>query len=129
MDYYLPATLRHDSCRIETHSLEEVLKEAHVVSLHTPLNDETHHLIDEPQLKMMKKTAFLVNTSTGDVVKSKALMKALREGWIAGAGIDVVEGREPPEPESEWYPQSLADPAHGLVQRRVSLEPAGEYAR
>ena len=100
-----------------------------MVSLHTPLNDETHHLIDEPQLKMMKKTAFLVNTSTGDVVKSKALMKALREGWIAGAGIDVVEGREPPEPESEWYPQYLADPAHGLVQRRVSLEPAGEYAR
>lgn len=104
MDDYLPATLRHDFCRIETHSLEEVLKEAHVVSLHTPLNDETHHLIDEPWLKMMKKTAFLVNTSTGDVVKSKALMKALREGWIAGAGIDVVEGREPPEPESEWYP-------------------------
>ncbi len=88
---------------IETYPLEEVLKEAHVVSLHTPLNEETHHLIDEPQLKMMKKKAYLVNTSRGGVVKSEALMKALRESWIAGAGIDVVEGREPPEPESEWY--------------------------
>lgn len=101
-DPYLPAERKAD-LGIETHPLDEVLGEAHVVSLHTPLNDETHHLIDEPQLRLMRPEAYLVNTSRGGVVNSEALKKALREGWIAGAGIDVIEGREPPEPDSDWY--------------------------
>ena len=94
---------RKEELGIRTHRLEKVLKEAHVVSLHTPLNEETHHLIDEPQLRLMKKTSFLVNTSRGATVNNSALIRALNEGWIAGAGIDVVEGREPPPPDSEWY--------------------------
>lgn len=71
--------------------LEDLLKEADFVSLHVPLLESTKHLISEPQLKMMKKTAFLVNTARGPVVDELALVKALEAGEIAGAGIDVFE--------------------------------------
>ena len=107
---------------VQTYPLAEVLKEAHVVTLHTPLNEETHHLIDEPQLRLMKKTSFLVNTSRGATVNNTALIKALKEGWIAGAGIDVVEGREPPPPDSEWYrtPNVLLTPHMGWYSEESS---------
>jgi glyoxylate reductase len=74
--------------------LAEVLSSADVVSLHVPLNDETHHLIDARALSLMKPTAFLVNTTRGPVVDEAALVQALREGRIAGAALDVFE-REP----------------------------------
>ena len=83
---------------IETLPLAQVLKEADIVTVHTPLNKETHHLIDEPQLKLMKRSAILVNTARGAVVNLQSLDKALREGWIAHAGIDVYE-EEPPDPD------------------------------
>ncbi|MGD9496358.1 MAG: C-terminal binding protein [Armatimonadota bacterium] len=78
------------------YSLEDVLREADVVTIHTPLNEETRYMIDEPQLRMMKPSAFLINTARGAIVKTEALTKALREGWIAGAGIDVYETEPPP---------------------------------
>ncbi len=84
------------------YSLEDVLREADVVTIHTPLNDETRYLIDEPQLKMMKPSAFLINTARGAIVNTEALTKALREGWIAGAGIDVYE-TEPPPADMELF--------------------------
>ena len=84
---------------IETVTLAHVLKESDIVTVHTPLIEETYHLIDEPELKLMKKTAILVNTARGGIVNLRVLDKALREGWIAHAGIDVYEGKEPPDPE------------------------------
>jgi glyoxylate reductase len=75
-------------------ALEDLIADSDVISLHTPLNQETHHLIDEAALRRMKPTAALVNTSRGPVVDEAALVRALREGWIAGAGLDVYE-REP----------------------------------
>lgn len=72
-------------------SLEELLSNADVVTLHVPLLPETHHLINEERLKLMKKSAVLVNTSRGQVVDTNALVRALGEGWIAGAGLDVYE--------------------------------------
>lgn len=70
---------------------EKLLKRADVVSLHVPLVPATHHLISMKELKMMKKTAFLLNTSRGPVVDEIALIKALQKGEIAGAGLDVYE--------------------------------------
>jgi len=71
-----------------------LLRESDFVTLHTPLLPETQHLINTQSLKTMKKTAYLVNASRGPVVDEAALAQALKEGWIAGAGIDVFE-REP----------------------------------
>jgi len=71
--------------------LDTLLKESDFVSIHVPLVPETHHLISEKQFKMMKKTAILINTSRGPVIDEKALIKALNEKWIFGAGLDVYE--------------------------------------
>lgn len=72
-------------------SLDELLEQSDFVSLHTFLSPETYHLINEERLKKMKKTAYLINTSRGPVVDETALVRALKEGWIAGAGLDVYE--------------------------------------
>jgi len=76
--------------------LDTLLKEADFVSIHVPLMKETHHLMNEQRLKLMKKTAYLINNSRGPVVDEKALYKALKEGWIAGAGLDVFEQEPAP---------------------------------
>ncbi|MGR9099007.1 MAG: 2-hydroxyacid dehydrogenase [Gammaproteobacteria bacterium] len=73
-------------------TIEEVLPQADFVSLHCPGGAGTKHLINETRLRLMKPTAHLINTARGDVVDSKALIKALKQGWIAGAGLDVFEG-------------------------------------
>ena len=79
----------------ESVSLKELLKESDFVSIHTPLNQETRHLLGEEQFKIMKDTAFLINTARGGIVDTEALYKALREGWIAGAALDIIEGVPP----------------------------------
>ncbi len=75
-------------------SLPKLLKESDFVSVHTPLNKETRHLIGEKEFKQMKATTYFINTSRGPVVDEPALIKALQERWIAGAGLDVFE-KEP----------------------------------
>lgn len=72
-------------------SLEEVLRQSDFVSLHVLLTDQTHHLIGEKELSLMKSTAYLINASRGPVVDEQALVKVLREKRIAGAGLDVFE--------------------------------------
>jgi len=72
-------------------SLEELLKESDIVSLHVPANESTKHLIGEKELVMMKPTSLLINTARGAVVDNEALTKALNDGKIAGAGIDVFD--------------------------------------
>ena len=79
---------------VEFASKEEVLRQADFVTLHCALTPETHHLIGSAELKAMKSTAVLVNTSRGPVVDEAALADALEEGSIAAAGLDVFE-REP----------------------------------
>lgn len=74
--------------------LETLLKESDFISIHVPLLPATRHLIGEPQLKLMKKTAYLVNTSRGPIVDEQALVVALRDGMIKGAALDVYE-KEP----------------------------------
>jgi glyoxylate reductase len=72
-------------------NLADLLKEADFVSLHVPLIPATRHLLGTKELKTMKKSAYLVNTARGPVVDEKALVKALRGGWIKGAALDVFE--------------------------------------
>jgi lactate dehydrogenase-like 2-hydroxyacid dehydrogenase len=80
-----------DALEAEFLPLDELLASADVVSLHCPLNAETRHLIGPRELGLMKPTAFLVNTTRGPVVDEEALVEALRDGTIAGAGLDVFE--------------------------------------
>jgi len=74
---------------LEAVPLDDLLARSDFVSLHVPLNEETHHLIGERELRLMGKSAYLINTSRGPVVDEKALGKALSENWISGAGLDV----------------------------------------
>jgi lactate dehydrogenase-like 2-hydroxyacid dehydrogenase len=80
-------------------TVEELLAQSDFVSLHCPGGAETKHLINEARLKLMRTNAHLINTARGDVVDSAALIKALKEGWIAGAGLDVYEGEPNLNPE------------------------------
>jgi glyoxylate reductase len=93
---------------------EEALREADYVSVHVPLLREgesatpTYHLFNEKSLRLMKPTAYLVNTSRGPVVKEAALALALRENWIAGAALDVYE-QEPLPVDSPLRDPAIAD--------------------
>ncbi len=71
--------------------MERLLQEADFLTIHTPLTAETRHLIGERELRLMKPTAYLINTARGDIVDTNALVMALEGKWIAGVGLDVIE--------------------------------------
>jgi D-3-phosphoglycerate dehydrogenase / 2-oxoglutarate reductase len=93
--YLSPSEVR--PWNVELVSLDEVCRRSDFVSMHAPLNESTRGMFGEPQFRAMKPTAYFVNTSRGGTVDEPALIRALREGWIAGAGLDVLE-QEPPDP-------------------------------
>ena len=118
---------------IEVVLLEDALRRADYVSLHVPLTmpgrapQPTFHLIDEARLRLMKPTAYLVNTSRGPVVDEAALVRALREGWIAGAALDVYE-KEPLPGDSPLRDEALVPrlrlfPHAGSAARATRLSP------
>ena len=94
-------------------SLEELLSESDFVVLCVPLTNETYHMIDEERLKKMKRTAYLINISRGEVVDEKALLKALKEGMIAGAALDVYEVEPPHSYELMKLPNVVCTPHIG----------------
>jgi len=104
----------HEKSWIRYTELEEALRSADFASVHVPLlregesNTPTFHLFNERTLRMMKPTAFLVNTSRGPVIDEAALAKALREKWIAGAALDVYE-KEPLPSDSPLRDPAIAD--------------------
>ena len=71
--------------------LDQLIRTADFISIHLPLSAETHHLINEGNLRRMKKSAVLINTARGPIIDEKALVMALREKWIAAAGLDVYQ--------------------------------------
>lgn len=95
--------------KVEWRELEDLFKEADIVALTPTLTPSSKGLVNERLLSLMKPTAILINTSRGAVVEEKALAKALKEGWIRGAGLDVFE-RELPHPDPGPVPELLELP-------------------
>ena len=98
-DPYVPAEKARAAGAEPVASLERIWAESDFVSLHPELNDQTRGMVGERELRAMRKHAFLVNTARGPIVSAAALARALREGWIAGAALDVYED-EPLAPDS-----------------------------
>ena len=84
------------SAGFESVDLNELFRRSDVLTLHCPLTERTRAIVDESRLRLMKRTAFLINTSRGPVIDEPALARALNEGWIAGAGLDVLSAEPPP---------------------------------
>lgn len=93
---------RNDEPGIHYTALEEVLSQSDYVSLHCPLKPETYHMINKERLALMKPTAFIINTARGALIDEAALIEALKNGQIAGAGLDVQEV-EPPSEDNPLY--------------------------
>jgi len=94
MYYDIDGPAIHEVCGARKYSLRELLGRADVVSLHVPLLATTHHLISKKELNLMKKSAYIINTSRGPVIDEEMLVEALGKKKIAGAGLDVFE-KEP----------------------------------
>ncbi|ADM27215.1 Glyoxylate reductase [Ignisphaera aggregans DSM 17230] len=119
---------------IEYRSLNELLRTSDFVSIHVPLTNETYHMIGEKELRLMKPTAYLVNTARGAVIDTDALVKALKEGWIAGAGLDVFEEEPlpPNHPLTKLDNVILTPHAASLTiecRRRLAITAAEEIIR
>lgn len=111
----------------EYRNLDELLAESDFVSLHCPLNAKTRGMIDESALRKMKPSAFLINTARGPIIVQDALVRALREGWIKGASLDVTDP-EPLPPHHPLYdlPNCLVVPhigsaTHGTRRRMAEM--------
>lgn len=121
--------------KVKLTELEILLKESDFVSIHAPHTPETRGLIGENQLRIMKKTAYIINTSRGPLIDEKALIKALKKKWICGAGLDVYETEPPPlnnqllklenvilTPHIAWYTEEASKRLEKLaIQRTVEL--------
>ena len=105
-------------------SLDEVLQEADFVSLHAALSEETRQLIGEAQLKIMKSSAYLINTSRGALVNEEALYSALKEKQIAGAALDVYD-TEPPKDSPLMQLENIVVTPHIGAHTRESIERVG----
>lgn len=105
------------------HTLDQLLEKADVVSLSVPLTEETRHLISERELKLMKPSAILVNTARGPIVDQEALIMALKERWIAGAGLDVFEDEYDVPEALRNLPNTVLTPhtASATVEARVAM--------
>lgn len=123
-DPYLPKDVAAER-EIRLTSLEEVLREGDVISIHAALTEETEHLVGAPQLALMKPSAFLVNCARGAIVDEAALSHALEANQIAGAGLDVYEVEPPGKSPLRAFPNVVLTPHIGAAtreaQRRTGL--------
>ena len=122
--------LRGFGCEIVTHDrgpaarashlpLDELLRRSDVVTLHVPLTADTHHLLDRGRLARLKPGACVVNTGRGGLVDTEALVRALEDGHLAGAALDVVEGEE-----GVFYADCRSRPPDGMLLRLQRLPDA-----
>ena len=126
-----------EGCEMVT--LEDVFRRADVVSLHCPLTPRTGNIVNEEHLALMKKTAFLINTSRGPLIDERALAEALNNGMIAGAGLDVLAVEPPDEqnpllkasncyitPHIAWATRAARERLLNVVVENVAAFNAGE---
>ena len=106
-------------------ALAELLEKSDIITIHCPLTPETHHLLNAENLKTVKKGAYLINTSRGPVVHEEALVKSLKSGRLAGAGLDVFEFEPQIHPELITLPQAVLMPHAGSA----TVETRDEMAR
>jgi phosphoglycerate dehydrogenase-like enzyme len=125
-DPYLPMGTRKALGVERAMTLDELLRDSDVISIHAPLTDETRGMIGAREIGLMKPTAFLVNTARGDIVQKAPVLAALREGRLAGAGLDVVEN-EPLRSAEEAATPNLIVTCHaafcspeGMIEMRTS---------
>ena len=134
---YYNTNLKHPDY-IEMVKLDELLREADIISIHTPL-ETSRGLISEKELKKMKPSAYLINVSRGGIIVEKDLVKALKNGWIAGAACDVLS-KEPPEgihplfkfdnfictPHMAWYSEQASSDMKTKVAEEIVRAIKGE---
>lgn len=101
--------LRAQKLNVEIVGLDHLLERSDFVSLHVPLSKQTRHMIGEQELRKMKAESILINTGRGGLVDEAALVRALKEGWIAAAGIDVYESLPMFEPDPVFVHHPLFD--------------------
>jgi len=106
-------------------SLDDLLRQSDIISIHVPLTEETKHMIDVEEINKMKNGVFLINTSRGEVVNEKALLDALKTGKIGGVALDVYETEPPKNLELIRHPNVICTPHIGAqtveAQRKASL--------
>lgn len=124
---------------VERVSFQELLTQSDIISVHCPLTPETHHLFDEKAFRSMKDTALIINTARGPIIEGAAITKALAEGWIAGAALDVMEveppGKENPlfkfenfiaTPHIAWYSEQASEELKRKAAEEVARVLTGE---
>ncbi|MEM7129727.1 MAG: C-terminal binding protein [Chloroflexota bacterium] len=111
-----------------TRQLSFLLRHADYLSIHAPLTEETRGLIGEKELREMKPSAFLINTSRGDIVDEDALLKALEEGWIAGAALDVLWDEPPPPDHPLLQMDNVIITPHAAFYSETAIEELAERA-
>ncbi|RQD77560.1 MAG: hydroxyacid dehydrogenase, partial [Candidatus Syntrophonatronum acetioxidans] len=103
-------------------TLEFLLKNSDVITLHAPLNDKTHHMINKKNIQTVKKGALLINTARGELVDTEALLLALEEGAISGAGLDVLEGEDLIQEEKRLFsPEVPHESLQKVVRNHILL--------
>lgn len=109
--------------RVQEVALDPLIRHSDIISVHTPLTDATRHMMGEAELRAMRPTAVLVNTSRGAVIDEPALVRALQEGWIAGAGLDVYEDEPRQAPGLSECATAVLAPHLGsaTVQTRAAM--------
>ena len=122
--YHNRRTLDHSTLNAQWRqmSLQDVLTGSDFVSLHVPLTVETHHLIGDAELRLMRPTAYLINTARGTVVDEAALVAAVQEGRLAGAGLDVYEEEPALHPGLRTLPQVVTLPHLGSATLHTRIQ-------
>jgi len=137
-DPYVPEEIFREY-GVEKVDFETLIKESDIITVHTPLTDETRRMIGEKELRSMKREAILINVSRGGIIDEKALYKALKERWISGAGLDVLEVEPPSKdnpllrldnviitPHMAWYSNKSLDEIRRKAAEEVARALSGQ---